>query len=452
MTTTRMMMKRGMQCGSYSNLLTNGAGIPAATYALPLAPTATPPVRCYARARKPPPPPPQPDPITGFLPNSRKGTIQPNDQIDLFEWAPFRVWTTMETNGFNIAPRYLRDWQYFLPEMMTIAPDEDMDEKPYIPEKAKLLGDTKINKEHILAGNFDNEPEETRTLYTALHHIAKDRESAKEHVHTFSEEVLKFAGLPDGWKSERNTVIDLQLGKTLVKGGDIDRLVYNQRGAIAFAMHEGVFDPTVLGYLDYGHHALMGYSLAITMHNYAIPIKPVIEEEQEQEVFLWNVKNHKISILRVNARMSVLHQLQKGQCPKDRTALCVWPQVEGYDFLVPEERTEFFIRWGRCMKYMQSRKALIGPHLVDPEEKARLAAEAAADLAAALARKPTYLPPFAPMPPELAKTIIPRAPPTPEEEAEAKLAEERARKEAELAEEAARKAAIDMALTTRRRR
>jgi hypothetical protein len=266
--------------------------------------------------------------------------------------------------------------------------------------------------------------------------------------------VLKFVDLPPTWKIEKNKVIDLQLGKTLVKGGDVDRLVYNDRGAIAFALHEGVFDPTVLGYLDYGHHAMMGYALAFTMHNYNIEIKPGIEEEQEQEVFFWNVKNHKISIIRVNARLSVLKQLQKGQCPQVRTALAVWPQVEGFDFLVPDERIDFFVKWGRCFKYMRSRKSLIGPHLIDPVEKARLAAEAAAEAAAAAARKPTFLPPMCPITPDLAKHSLSRLPPTPEEIEEQKRLEEKMQKDAIAAEEAARRQAIEMAAQTitRRRR
>lgn len=108
----------------------------------------------------------------------------------------------------------------------------------------------------------------------------------------------------------------------------------------------------------------MGYSLAFTSHNYKFEPKGELEEEQEQEVFFWNVKNTKISLIRVNARLPVLKQLQKGQCPQIRTALCVWPQVEGYDFLIPEERTEFFVKWGRVMKYLQSGKAMVGPKIV----------------------------------------------------------------------------------------
>jgi len=167
-------------------------------------------------------------------------------------------------------------------------------------------------------------------------------------------------------------------------------------------------------------------------------------------VFFWNVKNHKISIIRVNARLPVLKQLQKGQCPQIRTALAVWPQVEGYDFLIPEERIQFFIKWGRCMKYMLSNKSFFGPKVIDPVEKARLAAEAAAEEAAAAARKPTFLPPHAPMPPELAKAILPRKPPTPEEEAAMELERVKAEQELARAEEAARKAATE--LVSKRRR
>jgi len=375
-------------------------------------------MRPYARARKPPPLPPQPDPVTGFLPNSRKGTIQPNDQIDVFDWAPFRVWTTTETNGFNIAPRYLRDWFYYVPEMMTIAPEEGQDEKPFIPEKAKVLGDPKINKEFILAGNFEGVPEETRALYTALHNIAKDRPNATPHVRKFSEEVYKFCDFPADFKMETNKPVDMTLGRSLIKGGDIDRIVFNGKGHVVLGMHEGVFDPTVLGYLDYGHHAIMGYSLAVNVNNFVnFPPEGEFQEEQEQEVFFWNVKNHKISLLRIQCRLPVIKQLIKGQCPQIRTALAVWPQVEGFDFLVPEERIDFFVKWGRIFKYIQSGKAFIGPKVWEPAEKARVEAEAAADAAAHAARRPTFLPPGVPMTPELAKALIPGPRPSPEEQA-----------------------------------
>lgn len=67
-----------------------------------------------------------------------------------------------------------------------------------------------------------------------------------------------------------------------------------------------------MGYLDHGHHAIMGYALCYTAHNFAIQPKDEVEEEQEQEVFFWNVKNHKITLIRVNARLSVVKQLKIG--------------------------------------------------------------------------------------------------------------------------------------------
>lgn len=50
--------------------------------------------------------------------------------------------------------------------------------------------------------------------------------------------------------------------------------------------------------------------------------------------------------------------------PQLRTALCVWPSVEGQDFLVPEDRAKFFIQMERVKKYLTSGKALIGPKKV----------------------------------------------------------------------------------------
>lgn len=66
----------------------------------------------------------------------------------------------------------------------------------------------------------------------------------------------------------------------------------------------------MLGYLDHGNHAIMGYALAITLQNFLIEPDAASEQKQEQEIFFWNVKNHKISLFRINARIPVLYQLK----------------------------------------------------------------------------------------------------------------------------------------------
>ena len=115
-----------------------------------------------------------------------------------------------------------------------------------------------------------------------------------------------------------------------------------------YCFYQSIYDQSLQGYLDHGHHAIMGYSLGFTAHNFAFEpevsflhpylspsplsflmhsVQGELQEQQEQEVFFWNVKNYKITLIRVNSRLSVVKQLKIGQCPQTRTALCVWPQV-----------------------------------------------------------------------------------------------------------------------------